>query len=110
LDLARVGVPRSTIVKALASEGVPGLVEGYMNLHRLPMYKLKKAYGEENGFPWSLGDRNIDYRDGICPVAEELHDKTYFSLLLCDYFIEKRQVDLIIKAFRKVWSNLSQLR
>ena len=74
------------------------------------MYKLKKAYGAENGVPWSLGHRNIEYQDGICPVAEELHDKSYFSLLLCDYVFEERQIALIIKAFKKVWNNLSQLR
>ncbi len=47
-----------------------------MNLHLLPMYQQKMAYGT-NGFPWTGGfyKGHVSYKEGICPVAEELHQK-----------------------------------
>ena len=55
-------------------------------MERLPMYQKKIAYGTK-GFPWNaeFTKRSICYDKGICPVAEELHDKTMFGLALCRY-------------------------
>lgn len=111
LDVAQVGVSRARIVEALEAEGVAGLAAGYANLHLLPMYQKKIAYGSK-GFPWSsdICHRDVDYRKGICPVAERLHDSEYLGLALCMHEFPDQDVDLVAEAFRKVWNNLELLR
>lgn len=110
LDVAALGVSRKLITDALKAEGVPGLVVGYQNLHMLPMFRNRIAYGTQ-GFPWTSPyvSNDVTYGPGLCPVAEELHNETFFGLNLCMYEYEPSDIDLVIAAFRKVWANLSLL-
>ncbi len=84
LDINKLGVSRSEIVKALIAEGVEGLMEGYANIHMLPIYQEKIAYGS-NGFPWTsdICKREVDYSHGICPVSEELQETSYLGYEMC---------------------------
>ena len=111
LDIKFLNLSRSLIIKALEAEGVPGLTAGYANIHMLPMYQNKIAYGA-NGFPWSseLCRREVSYARGICPVAEELHEKTYLGFLMCMFELNNDEVNLLVQAFKKVWQNLDELR
>jgi perosamine synthetase len=111
LDVAHLGVTRNSIYQALQAEGVQGLAEGYVTLHLLPMYQKKIAYGS-NGFPWTsdICQRDVDYRRGICPVAEKLQAESYLGYQMCLNDLSNDDVDLIIEAFRKVWSNLDALK
>lgn len=104
------GIHRDRIVEALRAEGVP--VSGsYMNLHLLAMYQHKIAYGSK-GFPWKAEfyKGHVTYEKGICPVAEELQDKRYIGIGMCLYTYRDDEIDLIIRAFNKVWNNLEILR
>lgn len=109
LDSAELGVSRASIKAALDAEGVSGLIAGYQNIHRFPLYQQKIAYGS-SGFPWTIAHRDVDYRVGICPTAERLHDETFLGLLFCMYEFTDAQVDAVIAAFHKVWANLAWLR
>jgi dTDP-4-amino-4,6-dideoxygalactose transaminase len=111
LDPDELGVSRQRIADALRAEGVPGLVRGYQNLHLLPMFKHKIAYGA-GGFPWSspYASRQVDYGKGICPTAEQLHARTFLGINLCMCEYDQGDVELVIAAFRKVWSQLDALR
>ena len=98
------------LCKALTAEGVPALATSYVNLHLYPMYQRKIAYGSK-GFPWS-GEHykgNVSYEKGICPVAENLHDKSYLGYEMCMHELDDDDINLIVKAFRKVWSQLNTL-
>lgn len=110
LDIERLGVPRARIVEALEAEGVAGLTNGYANVHLLPMYQQKIAYGS-SGFPWSsdICRRDVSYARGICPVAEELHASTYLGYEMCQFALTDDEVDLLVAAFHKVWSQLPAL-
>jgi len=110
IDVKALGVSRDKIYAALQAEGVP-VVNRYQNLHLLPMYQKKIAYGS-NGFPWTseVCHREVDYRRGICPVAEELNDSTYLGIGMCVYDLTSEDMDSIIAAFRKVWGQLAVLR
>lgn len=110
LDIEKIGVSRNRIIEALEAEGIEGLAAGYANLHMLPMYQKKIAYGT-NGFPWSseICQRDVSYEHGICPVAEELHEKTYIGFALCMHELSNEEVDQMIKAFRKVWEHMDKL-
>jgi perosamine synthetase len=105
-----VGVHRNLIVEALLAEGVP-TAGGYCNLHMLPMYQQKIAYGT-NGFPWSAEfyKGNVSYKKGICPVAEDLQAKSYMGIGVSTRKYTNEDVDLIVQAFHKVWESLDELK
>jgi perosamine synthetase len=110
LDIEQLGVKREEIHAALEAEGVTGLAAGYVNLHLLPMYQQKIAYGSK-GFPWTsdICKRDVSYAKGICPIAEELHDKSYLGYEMCLNELEDDDADLIVAAFQKVWASLHHL-
>jgi perosamine synthetase len=111
LDVDRLGLSRNKIFSALEAEGVEGLATGYVNVHQLPMYQKKIAYGSK-GFPWTsdICKRDISYEKGICPIAEELHEKTYLGYEMCLNELSYRDIDLIVAAFKKVWRHLDSLK
>lgn len=111
LDTDILQVERHKIIEALKAEGVPAIVGGYVNIHLYPMYQQKIAYGK-NGFPWSADfyKGNVQYQKGICPIAESLHEKYFMNLLICLYDYTEENIQMIIKAFEKVWSNLAELQ
>ena len=104
LDLQVLTKGRDWFVDALREEGVTGLFSGYQNIHLLPLFKHKIAYGS-SGFPWrglSRGISNVSYELGICPVAEELHSQSFIGLNLCAHDYNDLQTQQIIAAFQKV--------
>ncbi len=112
LDTARLGIGRDVLLQALRAEGVPGLVGNYQNLHLLPLFKHRIAYGT-GGFPWKgtpQGDSTVTYGRGLCPVAEDLHSRSFFGLALGQFAHGPLEVAQIVTAFKKVWANLPALR
>ena len=109
-DAKVLGVSRDKIHAALESEGVP-VAKRYQNLHLLPMYQKKIAYGSK-GFPWrsEVCQREVRYHRGICPVAESLNDGAYMGFGMCVYNLNGEDIAQIVRAFRKVWNNLDRLR
>lgn len=110
VDAEALGVSRDKIYEALNAEGV-AVSKGYQNIHLLPMYQMRQAYGK-NGFPWSsdIYRREVSYKKGICPVAEKLHDEEYLGFGLCVYDLVEEDIAAIVSAFHKVWGQLDSLR
>ena len=106
LDIKKIKFSRKKILKELNKFGAKGLTEGYVNLHTQPLFKNKICYGSK-GFPWSFFKNKISYKKGICPVAENFHEK---SLLLYQgvslYDLTKTNVDDLVLAFKKTWKKL----
>ena len=111
LDTDVLGVSRARLVAALTAEGIEGLAGGYVNVHQLPMYQKKIAFGSR-GFPWSsdICRRDVSYAKGICPVAETLHDSTYMGFAMCMHELSEANLAEIVEAFHKVWRNLDALK
>lgn len=111
LDPERLGVSRDAIYKALVAEGVPGMTPAYENLHLLPLYQNKIAYGSK-GFPWTsdICHRDVSYAKGICPVAEDLNDRTFLGIEVCAHAFSDADLDLVVAAFHKVWNNIESLK
>ncbi|MBL0954706.1 MAG: DegT/DnrJ/EryC1/StrS family aminotransferase [Leptospira sp.] len=111
IDEKVTGVSKHRIYDALVAEGVSDISLQYANLHLLPMYQKKIAYGSK-GFPWTsdICKRDVDYSKGICPVAEGLNDSTYLGYEMCVREFPDEHVDLVISAFQKVWKHLNQLK
>ena len=106
------GVPRSKLVDALIKEGFNNTIfGGYANIHLLPMFQKKIAFGKK-GIPWKseFYKGEVNYTKGICPVAEEYHEKKFICFLSC--MIEGTDKDLskIEKIFNKVLTNINELR
>jgi perosamine synthetase len=110
LDLDLLGTTRDRICDALNAEGV-AVSRRYQNIHLLPVYQQKIAYGSR-GFPWSsdICQRDVNYGKGICPVAESLNDRTYLGFGMCVYDLRLDDIESIVKVFKKVWRNLADLR
>lgn len=110
VDTQLLGVTRDKICDALLAEGL-NVSKKYQNIHLLPTYQKKYAYGTK-GFPWSsdVCRREVNYSKGICPVAEKLNDETYMGFGLCTYDWDAEDIGLVIRAFQKVWNNLDCLR
>jgi dTDP-4-amino-4,6-dideoxygalactose transaminase len=111
IDVKILNISKEKIVQALTADVFDGVATKYQNIHLLPMYQEKIAYGSK-GFPWNseFCKRDVDYAKGICPVAESLQDESFFAFGICQYELNNRDVDLIINAFKKVWSNINSLR
>ena len=111
LNIEVIGVSREKIIDALEAEGVEGLTGGYANIHLLPIFQKKIAYGSQ-GFPWTsdICKREVSYNKGICPIAEDLHETSFLGYEMCLHDLSGEDVKLIIEAFNKVWNNLDELR
>ncbi|MCG6149256.1 DegT/DnrJ/EryC1/StrS family aminotransferase [Leptospira levettii] len=111
IDEKVTGVSKHRIYEALVAEGVSDISLQYANLHLLPMYQKKIAYGSK-GFPWTsdICKREVNYSKGICPVAEGLNDSTYLGYEMCVREFPDEHVDLVISAFQKVWNHLNLLK
>jgi perosamine synthetase len=111
LDIEKLGVTRARIIEALSAEGVTGLGNGYQNIHLLPIFQKKIAYGSK-GFPWisDFCNREVEYTKGICPIAEKLHDETYLGFPMCLHDLTDENVEMIVEAFYKVWAFMDELK
>ena len=110
LDTDKLGCSKFKIAEALSAEGLE-LATAYQNIHLIPMYQKKIGYGKK-GFPWTadFARKDITYEKGICPVAEKLNEETYLGFGMCVYDLNDDDIDLIIKAFKKVWENINLLK
>ena len=106
LDLKKIKISRKRLIKLLNAEGVTGLVEGYANIHQLPLFQKKIAYGK-NGFPWTLNKNIVNYNKGSCPVAEYLHEKSFIGFEVCLYSLTMKDIINISSSFKKIWKYLN---
>jgi dTDP-4-amino-4,6-dideoxygalactose transaminase len=104
LNIEELGVDRESICVSLEEAGLFGVERGYENLHLLPIYQKRDAYGK-SGIPWSLNPSFdlSNYSKGSCPIAEEFNDNSLFLLPLCAYKLDDEDVEDIIKIFHHIW-------
>tara|TARA_Y100000768_G_C23982447_1_gene686660 strand:- start:2038 stop:3249 length:1212 start_codon:yes stop_codon:yes gene_type:complete len=107
LDLKKIKSKRSEIVKMIKkSFKLSILIEGYQNIHKLPIFQKKIAYGGE-AFPWNLNKKiKYNYRNLKLPVAEELHEKSFIGILMCKYDLNHNHIKKLIKSFQKTWKKI----
>ena len=105
LDVARIPGGRERLIEKITGQ-VP-LMATYQNIHLLPMFQNKIAYGT-GGFPWTVSDRNseISYRKGICPVAEELFDHSFIGIPMCSYDFSDDEIHRIGTTLREAWRGI----
>ena len=70
--------------------------------------KKKIAYGTKN-FPWSLNkiNKKINFKKESLPIAENLHKNDFFAIELCLYDFNFKDIEFIVKNFKKAWNELN---
>ena len=111
IDSEVLGVTRNSISAALAAEGVPALLNGYQNIHKLPLFEKQITY-KKNPLPYSLlsRKRRWELMNTKLSVAEKLHREDFLGINWCSKEFNESQITLLANAFDKVWANLDNLR
>lgn len=106
----KIGIGRETFVKAMKAEGFDLFVGYQKPLYLTPVYQKKEIYPNSK-FPFVSKEypHEINYKKGICPTAERMHEK---ELLVTKIFYQpqtKKEIDLLVKAIKKVEENIEGL-
>ena len=92
---------RKRWVDGLILKGIHGVFTGYVNVHRLPMYQNKIAYGKN--YPWCFSESKQEYNVGICPVAEDFKDNRFVGFLISMYELTDEECKWIANTMRESW-------
>mgnify|MGYP001620043810 FL=1 len=106
-----LGISRDLFVKAMSAEGF-GMSSGYQKpLYLLRIYQEKKVFNQ-TGFPFEGSHYfgKADYSKGICPVTERMYEKEVTVNSVCQHPRTKKDIDLFVKAIKKVLNNKLELR
>ncbi|MCD6443470.1 DegT/DnrJ/EryC1/StrS family aminotransferase [Candidatus Bathyarchaeota archaeon] len=102
IELSMFDATLDDIVKALRAEGIPAGA-GYIGkpIYMAPLFTEKRGYGGTK-CPWicPLYGREIDYREGLCPQAEETIRQ--LITLPCNEYFTEEDVEDIAEALEKV--------
>jgi dTDP-4-amino-4,6-dideoxygalactose transaminase len=106
-DPSRLAVDQPTFMRAMRAEGIPvNGVHGGEALYLQEMLQRKQVFGTSR-FPFDYAGRrveDVDYRPGLCPVAEELTDpaRSRSFLLPCNEGVTDEDAAEMAEAVRKV--------
>ncbi len=111
IDFQQIGIDRKILVSALKAEGVPAILEGYQNIHKLPLFSKELTY-KGNPLPYSLlsRKRRRELSNANLPIAEMLHNSSFVGINWCSKEFSEIEVRSLASAFQKVWENLDHLR
>ncbi|MCL2158618.1 MAG: DegT/DnrJ/EryC1/StrS family aminotransferase [Oscillospiraceae bacterium] len=102
IDEKEAGVSPSEFAQALGAEGIPAS-HGYIPtcVYEYPLFVEKNAYpGTSAPFDSKYYGRQIEYKKGLCPLAERILERTVkFSI---SEFYTDQDIDDIISAICKV--------
>lgn len=110
-DAEKTGVKRAEIVKALEAEGIPVMTGYAFSLFDNPMYHNKAFWNGSFPVESPQNKRNIDYKEyrNTCPVSERACKSEALWLTQNIFLGTRKDMDDIVRAFRKVWDNLYKL-
>jgi len=102
-DENRIGISRDLFCEALNAEGIPCFV-GYVK----PLY-LNPLYQEKRAFAFKHYSGNVKYEKGICPVAEQLFEKSLIGTVIPRYPASINDMKDVIDAIQKILDNKQEL-
>ncbi|MFK7825065.1 MAG: aminotransferase class I/II-fold pyridoxal phosphate-dependent enzyme [Oligoflexales bacterium] len=107
-DEVEAGLPRDIFISALEKEGIY-CGTGYLStLYDKPIFLRKIAFGS-NGDPWTSANSTVEYKKGMCPVAERLLDKEFLWFYQIAYPNSTKEMDEIFDGIDKVLANAKQI-
>ena len=105
------GLSRDGYIKALRAEGVS--IGSYVNMPIHLRRRMQEHYYWGRGCPWSckFAVREVNYRKGDCPVAEERCEKRELNIGSINWYSKERRaiVDMYLEAFRKVHAQINKI-
>lgn len=113
-DERKIGVPRDKFIEAVKAELMPTefrekegvrISAGYgQPLYLEPIYQKLIAYGK-NGCPFKcpMYKGNVDYKKGLCPMAERMQEWEIFTNDLINASMTKEDLRDVARAFEKVY-------
>jgi len=106
-----IGISRDIFVKALLAEGIP-IGAGYVKpIYLEPIYQEKINDNKQGYFSaCSTQESEANYLKGICPVAERMYENELMLTGVCRYPHSKEDMDDVVKAFEKVFANITELK
>lgn len=104
LKLSGTSEIRENWVNRLNEIGIPGIIKGYANIHRLPIYTQKVAFGR--GYPWNMHEGEVEYGLGTAPMAESLQDNNFVGFLVSMYDLSESQCEYIANTMVETWNQL----
>lgn len=107
IDSEQSRLNRNSLVQSLELKGFDFFMKRYQNIHLLPVFQNKNAWGA-SGFPWSAGSDSskFSYEKGICPVAENLQDSEFLGIYLNSYDFTDDDLRHVCKEFKELWWSL----
>lgn len=106
----KIGLSRKTFAEAMRAEGFL-LNEGYLKpLYLMPLYQKQEIYSG-NKFPFVYKDYKIkvNYKKGICPIAEKMFNNELLLTTICNSQRTKKDINLFIAAIKKIERNMEDL-
>lgn len=106
-----IGLSRERFIEVINAEGIP-MYNGYTEpIYLEPVYQNRIAYGKD-GFPFTYSGYygNVDYRKGICPVTERMFYQELMFTDICHANVIKSDLEDVITAFEKVFSNITSIK
>jgi len=107
----KIGITRATFAKAMEAEGFE-LGQGYQEpLYLFPAYQNKEIYPHSH-FPFISKEypHTINYRKGICEVAERMYEKELICTNICQPPQTKKDIDEFVGTLEKIEKNLEMLK
>ncbi len=106
-----LGISRDALSKAMKAEGF-AMSQGYVKpIHLLPLFQSRRAFNNtEFPFKNNYYGGNPDYSKGTCPVVERLEEGEVTLTDICQHPYTKREIDLFLKALRKVLKHKNEIR
>jgi perosamine synthetase len=98
-----IGVSRKKFCEAMNAEGIP-TYGGYVK----PLY-LNPLYLEKRAFAFRHYTGNVEYKKGICPTAEYLHEEELIFIPVCRPPAKIEDMNDIITAIKKILENKNEL-
>lgn len=104
------GVSRAAFAKAMQAEGFP-LGIGYVKpIYLMNMYQHKHVYNQTQ-YPFAFIEQPVqEYKRGICPVVERMHDETLLIADVCRVPFTAQNIDEFLAAVKKIWDNRKALK
>ncbi|MEK7658935.1 MAG: DegT/DnrJ/EryC1/StrS family aminotransferase [Patescibacteria group bacterium] len=107
----KIGITGLTFMKAMQAEGFDMVLACEDPVHLMPIYQKQQMYPNSK-FPFISNEypHNISYKKGICPVAERMSEGELLESAICQPPQTKKDIDLFIKAIKKIGQNIEELR
>ncbi|HAT35737.1 MAG TPA: hypothetical protein DCS82_08475 [Rhodospirillaceae bacterium] len=109
-DETETGIPRELFAKAVTAEGCFVRAGFLRPTHLEPVFQQKICFGD-SGFPFSANPRfdELDYRQGICPVCEDLQENRLLMTAIMQPPQTESDMGLFADACEKVLRNRDAL-